>query len=405
MEPTIRQLEVFLAVARAGSFRRAAERVHLSQPALSQHVSALERGLGARLLDRKGRTVTLTEAGRILHDHALRVFATLAGAREGIAELDGVGRGALVVVASTTPGIYLLPAVIAGFEREHPAVSVHLRIANTRVIDEQIRANELDLGVVGGHGLGPGEECLAAGVLDELALIVSPDHPGARRRRLDPSRLGQERFLTREEGSATRAVTEQAPARPREDRPDDGARPHGGDQAGRHGRARGRLRLRLHRARGAGDGPASPRAPERARHQAALQKLLPGSTVVQVVSYLGWRLAGWPGSAVATAAFLLPSAIAMLALSYGYTQLARLPAAGSGVRGMLAVVVGLLLVTLSRVGRPVLRTPLALALAAAAFIVVVAMQVHAARPGGRIHRRARPEMARCFALSWWSPSR
>lgn len=67
----------------------------------------------------------------------------------------------------------------------------------------------------------------------------------------------------------------------------------------------------------------------------------------------------------------------MLALSYGYTQLARLPAAGSGVRGMLAVVVGLLLVTLSRVGRPVLRTPLALALAAAAFIVVVAMQVHA----------------------------
>jgi chromate transporter len=107
-------------------------------------------------------------------------------------------------------------------------------------------------------------------------------------------------------------------------------------------------------------------------------KLLPGSTVVQVVSYLGWRLGGWRGSAVATAAFLLPSAIAMLALSYGYTQLARAPAAGSGVRGMIAVVVGLLLVTLSRVSRPVLRTPLALALAAAAFVVVAALQVHAA---------------------------
>lgn len=107
-------------------------------------------------------------------------------------------------------------------------------------------------------------------------------------------------------------------------------------------------------------------------------KLLPGSTVVQVVSYLGWRLGGWPGSAVATAAFLLPSAIAMLALSYGYTQLARVPGAGSGVRGMLAVVVGLLLVTLFRLGRPVLRTPLALALAVAACVVVVAWQVHAA---------------------------
>jgi DNA-binding transcriptional LysR family regulator len=210
MEPTMRQLEVFLAVARAESFRRAAERLHLSQPALSQHVGALERGLGARLFDRNGRTVTLTEAGRILSDHARRVFATLAGARETIAELGGVGPGSLIVGASTTPGIYLLPAVIAGFEREHPAVSVHLRIANSRVIEEQVRANEVDLGVVGGHGLGPGEECLAAGVLDELVLIVPPGHRWAGLRRLDPARLGQERFLTREEGSATRAVTEQA---------------------------------------------------------------------------------------------------------------------------------------------------------------------------------------------------
>ncbi len=206
----MRQLEVFLAVARAGSFRRAAERVHLSQPALSQHVSALEQGLGARLLDRKGRAVSLTEAGQILHDHALRVFAALTGAREAIAELRGVGRGSLVIGASTTPGIYLLPAVIGGFEREHPAVSVHLQIANSHVIEERIRANELDLGVVGGHGLGPGEECLAAGVLDELVLIVPPGHQWARLRRLNPLRLGEERFLTREEGSATRAVTEEA---------------------------------------------------------------------------------------------------------------------------------------------------------------------------------------------------
>ena len=206
----MRQLEVFLAVARAGSFRRAAEHLHLSQPALSQHVSALERDLGARLLDRQGRAVGLTEAGQVLQDHALRVFAALTGAREAIAELGGVGRGSLVVGASTTPGIYLLPAVIGGFEREHPHVSVHLHIANSRVIEERVRGNELDLGVVGGHGLGPGEECLAAGVLDELVLIVPPGHPWTTRRRLDPSRLGQERLLTREEGSATRAVTEQA---------------------------------------------------------------------------------------------------------------------------------------------------------------------------------------------------
>jgi len=210
MQPTMRQLEVFLAVARASSFRRAAERVHLSQPALSQHVGELERGLGARLFDRRGRSVALTEAGRILEDHALRVFATLASAQEAIADLAGGARGSLVVGASTTPGLYLMPALIGGFERKHPEVSVDLRIANSRVIEEQVRANELDLGIVGGHGLGPGEECLAAGMLDELVLIVAPGHAWGRRARLDPSALARERLLMREDGSATRQVTERA---------------------------------------------------------------------------------------------------------------------------------------------------------------------------------------------------
>src|SRR5262245_65358291 len=94
MPPTMRQLEVFLAVARAGSFRRAAERVHLSQPALSQHVGELERGLGARLFERRGRSVALTEAGRILEDHALRVLATLDGAQQAIADPAGRAPGA-----------------------------------------------------------------------------------------------------------------------------------------------------------------------------------------------------------------------------------------------------------------------------------------------------------------------
>ncbi|HEX7785139.1 MAG TPA: LysR substrate-binding domain-containing protein [Methylomirabilota bacterium] len=206
----MRQLEVFVAVARAGSFRRAAERLHLSQPALSQHVAELERGLGARVFDRRGRQIALTEAGRILEDHAHRVFATLHGAEEAIAELAGGTRGALVIGASTTPGIYVLPALMSRFERGQPGISVALRIANSRVIEEQVRANELDLGVVGGHGLRPGEACLAAGVLDELVLIVPPGHAWARRARGEVSVLARERLLIREEGSATRQVTERA---------------------------------------------------------------------------------------------------------------------------------------------------------------------------------------------------
>lgn len=207
---TLRQFEVFLAVARAKGFRRAAEALRLSQPALSQHVKELEGELGARLFDRLGRTVALTEAGRLLEEHALRLFATLAGAREAIGELLGLERGSLLIGGSTTPGIYVLPRLIAAFRARYPGIEVALRIANSRVIEERIRANELDLGVVGGHVLGPGERCLEAGLLDELVLIVPPTHPWARRRSILPARLGDERLLMREEGSATRRVTERA---------------------------------------------------------------------------------------------------------------------------------------------------------------------------------------------------
>ena len=207
---TLRQLEVFLAIARAHSYRQAAEALHTSQPALSQHVRELEGELGARLFDRLSRGVMLTEAGRLLEERAKRVFATLTDVREVLGELQGLQRGSLLVGASTTPGIYVLPAVIGEFRRRHAAIDLRLRIANSRVIEEAIRAHEVDLGVVGGHGLAPGEECLAAGLVDELVLIVSPRHRWARRREVAPADLSDEPLLVREEGSATRRVTERA---------------------------------------------------------------------------------------------------------------------------------------------------------------------------------------------------
>jgi len=182
----------------------------LSQPALSQHVAEMERELGTRLFDRLGRKVALTEAGRVLEEHAHRLFASLASAREAVADLSGLKRGSLVLGASTTPGIYVLPGMIAAFQKTYPGVALSLRIANSALIEEQIRGNELDLGVVGGHPLRLGEECVAAGLLDELVLIVPPSHAWARRREIQPSLLEGERLLVREEGSATRQVTERA---------------------------------------------------------------------------------------------------------------------------------------------------------------------------------------------------
>lgn len=104
-------------------------------------------------------------------------------------------------------------------------------------------------------------------------------------------------------------------------------------------------------------------------------KLLPGSTVVQVVAYLGWRLGGWPGSVLATVGFILPSAGLMLLFAWSYAHVAHLPTVASARRGVLAVVVALLLVTLYRLAKPVLTTPLTAALALAAFILVAGFQI------------------------------
>jgi DNA-binding transcriptional LysR family regulator len=207
---TFRQVESFLAVAREGSFSRGAQRIHLSQPTLSGHIGELERELGAKLFVRKARQVLLTEAGRIFEGHATRMVTAAEDARRAVSDVDGLRRGSLLVGASTTPGIYVLPAVLSAFQARYPGIDIALQIANSRVIEERVRADGLDLGVVGGHVLGPGERCVAAGLLDELVLITPRGHPWARRGRTSGRELAAERMLVREPGSATRQVIERA---------------------------------------------------------------------------------------------------------------------------------------------------------------------------------------------------
>src|SRR6059058_369664 len=171
---TIRQLEVFLGVTQAKSFSRAAERIHLSQPTLSEHMRELEGELGVRLFVRHPRSVSLTEAGRIFGDYATRVVATL----------------------------------IARFRDTYPGITVALRIANSRIVEERVRDGDVDVAVIGGHILGPGERCVDAGIVDELQLIVSAKHPVGSK--ISRAKLSREPLLIREEGSATRQVTERA---------------------------------------------------------------------------------------------------------------------------------------------------------------------------------------------------
>jgi DNA-binding transcriptional LysR family regulator len=209
---TLRQLEIFLAVAREKSFSLAAKKIHLSQPTLSEHISELESELGKQLFFRHGRhrVVKVTEAGRVFEQFAERAVLSVEGARQALADLDGLTHGSVLIGASTTPGLYVLPRIIAAFRTKYPGVDVKLQIANSQTIEGRVRERELDLGIVGGHALRPGQECLAAGMLDELVLIVSPAHSWARRREVTPESLADEPLLVREEGSATRSVTERA---------------------------------------------------------------------------------------------------------------------------------------------------------------------------------------------------
>jgi DNA-binding transcriptional LysR family regulator len=207
---TLRQIEAFLAVARAGSFRRAAQSLHLSQPALSQHVRELEAELGARFFDRLGRAIHLTEAGRIFDDHATRLLATLSEARHALAALQGLQRGVLTVGASTTPGIYLLPGLLGLYQQRYPGIEVTLRLGNTEQIEALVRAGELDLGLIGDQGHSTAEAEVAVRLEDELVLIVNPTHAWGHRRDIRPAELMTQPLLLRESGSATRRVTERA---------------------------------------------------------------------------------------------------------------------------------------------------------------------------------------------------
>ena len=207
---TLRQLEVFLAVAREKSFSRAAKRIHSSQPTLSEHISELEGELGKKLFFRRGREVTMTEAGRVFEQYAAGAVSAVEGARQALGDLDGLAHGSLLIGASTTPGLYVMPGIVAAFQAKYPGVELKLQIANSQVIEGRVKERELDLGIVGGHAVSPGEECLAAGMLDELVLVVPPGHAWAKRRDIVPESLADQPLLVREDGSATRSVTERA---------------------------------------------------------------------------------------------------------------------------------------------------------------------------------------------------
>ncbi|HEX8846153.1 MAG TPA: selenium metabolism-associated LysR family transcriptional regulator [Pyrinomonadaceae bacterium] len=201
----VRDLEVFLSVAKYLNFTRAGDEVHLSQPSISVRVRKLEEELNVKLFEQLGKRVALTEAGQLLVPYARRVVAALDDARHAVEELQGLERGTLRIGASTTPGMYLVPKLIARFKRRYPKVEVRLEIKDTRQVEEGLIRNEYDFGFVGGHLVG-GEMETLPWRNDEVVLIVPPDHTLARKRLVRVDDLARQQFILRERGSATRAA-------------------------------------------------------------------------------------------------------------------------------------------------------------------------------------------------------
>jgi DNA-binding transcriptional LysR family regulator len=202
-----RQLAAFCAVVDRRSFSAAAERLGVTQPAVSLQVRALEERLGRQLLDRSGRRVEPTEAGRRLYRTAQRMlnaeeqlFADLAEEESG--ELQGT----LSIGASTGPGAHLVPLLLCEFQRANQDVRVELRVSDTQTVVEQVAAREIELGIVGAlrRNRSLEFEPLAR---DQIVLAVPSDHPSAGGE-IGLEELREETLIVMQEGAGVRQVVE-----------------------------------------------------------------------------------------------------------------------------------------------------------------------------------------------------
>jgi len=203
---TLRQLKVFEAVARHLSFSRAAEELHLTQPAVSMQVRGLEEDAGLPLTEQVGKKIFLTDAGAELARHARVIAQQLRSAEEALAAIRGVRGGQLNIgVVSTTK--YFAPRLLAAFRARHPGIELSLGVHNREQIVRQLVDNEIDLAIM---GRPPAELDTIADVFADnpLVIIAAPSHPFAERRRIAPADLGLETFLIREPGSGTRNAME-----------------------------------------------------------------------------------------------------------------------------------------------------------------------------------------------------
>jgi len=199
----LRQLRTFIAVAELRHFARAASLCNLSQPAVSHQIALLEEELGAKLLNRAARRVSLTVAGEVFLEEARRILGAVDRANERMAEVARGAIGRMRLGATATPGLYLLPPLLATFRREHESYDLRFEIGPAHVIAERVARNDLDMAIVAGT-LPSAELRMRPLLRDTLVIIAPAGSKLADARSLRPDQLDTETWLLREEGSDTR---------------------------------------------------------------------------------------------------------------------------------------------------------------------------------------------------------
>lgn len=207
-------LETFRAVVRAGGMRRAADTLHVSQPAVSGRIRELERELDIALFERAGRRLHLTDAGRLLLDESTTLLAAADSLRQRLAELQGRVGGSLRLATIDAVSIHLLSEIYRDFVAEHPAVELRVHVVDSHRVIEAVRDLEVDLGFFAlppaGSAQLPGGVAVEPFFADELVCVVGADHELGGRRSLDLATLAATPLILYTRGSHTRAVLDAA---------------------------------------------------------------------------------------------------------------------------------------------------------------------------------------------------
>ena len=203
-------MRVFITVADKKNFSKAAKALSLTQPAVSFQIQTLEQYYQTMLFDRVNRHVKLTAAGELLLDYAVHMNNLQAELERNMQQLTGHVKGELLVGASTTIGEYILPYVVGAFKQEYPDVNATIQIMNTNDIAENVNNKSFDLGIIEGPvELTENMESIAF-LEDELVLAIPSNHPFATKESITLEELKTLPYITREPGSGSRLIFEQA---------------------------------------------------------------------------------------------------------------------------------------------------------------------------------------------------